>query len=137
MRVLEDDSDNVVQYSSCANLRVHGIPEVRDGDETDTTIIALLNGKMGMDPPLQRHHLERCHRLGCNADDQGRLREGAVARPRPRPIIVRFASERLRDEVYRARTRLKTYNNEHHGQPIYINEDLTSRRAEHGNGEAS
>ena len=41
---------------------------------------------------------------------------------RTRPIIVRFVSERVRDSVYRARTRLK-------GHDIYLNEDLTARRA--------
>ena len=57
----------------------------------------------------------RTHRLGRKADDS----DGTT---RIRPIIVRFVSERVRDSVYRARTRLK-------GHDIYLNEDLTARRA--------
>ena len=43
--------------------------------------------------------------------------------------IVRFTTERLRDDVFKARTTLKLYNNNHRDSPIYINDDLTARRA--------
>ena len=68
-----------------------------------------------MEPPLRPTDLERSHRLGRKADDS----DGTT---RTRPIIVRFVSERVRDSVYRARTRLK-------GHGIYLNEDLTARGA--------
>ena len=48
--------------------------------------------------------------------------------PRARAIIVRFQSERLRDEVFRARTKLKSHNAERTDK-IFINDDLTPRRA--------
>ena len=68
------------------------------------------------------YDLERSHRLGRRADKDGR--------PRTRAIIVRFQSERLRDDVFRARTKLKTYNGERQDRaPIFINDDLTPRRA--------
>ncbi len=49
--------------------------------------------------------------------------------PRHRPIIARFRSERLRDAIYRSRFNLKTYNENHGGSMMSINEDLTARRA--------
>ena len=64
--------------------------------------------------------LERSHRLGRVVPGQ----------KRPRAVIVRFVSERMRDSVYRARGSLKGYNDgkEQHTR-IFINEDLTARRA--------
>ena len=40
-------------------------------------------------------------------------------------VVVRLMSEGLQDEVYRARTMLKTHNAKHCDCQIYINEDLT------------
>ena len=117
---LEIDSDNTEQYSRRANLRVSGLPEAADeGEDTDEKVLAMINEKMGRAPPLQRHHLERSHRVGRKGDGRGP----------PRAIIVRFTSERLRDEVYRARSRLKAHNTERRDQQLYINDDLTARRA--------
>ena len=78
------------------------------------------NEKMGFDTPLIPTDLERCHRLGRVVPGQ----------KRPRAVIVRFVSERMRDSVYRARGSLKGYNDgkEQHTR-IFINEDLTARRA--------
>ena len=50
-------------------------------------------------------------------------------RPRTRAIIVRFRSERVCDEVFRARTKLKSHNAERRTDKIFINDDLTARRA--------
>ena len=58
--------------------------------------------------------------LGPSQDREGR--------PRVRPVTVRFRTERLRDSVYRARTRLKEHN-KNHRDAVFINEDLTQRRA--------
>ena len=121
VRVLEENSDHTEQYGRRLNLLISGLPESHDGEDTDEKVMAVINGKLGMTPPVQRHHLQRSHRLGRKTDGEGR--------PRARPIIVRFCSERLRDEVFRARTKLKNYNAEHIEMKIFINDDLTSRRA--------
>ena len=106
----EISADSAEQYSRRANLHVSGIPEADGGGEdTDEKVLAVLNGEMGMQPPVQRHQIERSHRLG---------RKG----------VVRFVSERLRDDIYRRRTALKTHNADHRDRQIYINEDLTARR---------
>ena len=46
-----------------------------------------------------------------------------------RPIIVRFQSERLRDDVYRARTKLKEHNQQRRDAQVVINDDLTASRS--------
>ena len=121
VRVLADANDTLEQYTRRANLIIDGIPESHDGEDTDEKVLAIVNDKLGMNPPLQRHDLERSHRLGRRDDRQGR--------PRKRAVIVRFRSERLRDEVYRVRTKLKVHNQEQRDAPLYINDDLTARRA--------
>ena len=64
----------------------------------------------GRDPLL-------CHRLGKKRYD------------RDRPIIVRFGSDRLRDQVIRSRSKLKTSADRRDTKPIYVNEDLSAYRA--------
>ena len=46
-----------------------------------------------------------------------------------RPIIVRFSRERTRDRIFKARTNLKSTNNDARFR-VNINEDLTKKRAE-------
>ena len=97
---LEIDSDSQEQYSRRPNLRIQGLPEQGDGTTDD---------------------IERSHRLGPKTDREGR--------PRTRVTIVRFRSERVRDTVFRARTVLKNHNKQHSDAQVYLNEDLTARRA--------
>ena len=59
------------------------------------------------------------HRLGRRVPD-------ADAQTRPRPVIIKFATPHVRDVVIRARRRLRENGN---GPTVYINEDLTRRRA--------
>ena len=122
VRVLESDGDGVEQYTRRANTQVRGIPEhPAEGENTDALVLDLLNVKLNMQPPIELHHIARSHRLGRKVDGQGRQNT--------RPIIVRFSGERVRDEVYRARTRLKQHNTHHKDAMIFINDDLTARRA--------
>lgn len=117
---LEQQLDAHEQYSRRPNLRVQGIPEDGRGEDVESKVLSVVNEKMGFDPPLIPTDLERCHRLGRVVPGQ----------KRPRAVIVRFVSERMRDSVYRARGSLKGYNDgkEQHTR-IFINEDLTARRA--------
>ncbi len=116
---LEVDSDAVEQYSRRANLQIRGIAECNGGEDTDQLVLNIINDNMGL--VVERDDIERSHRLGRKTDGNGR--------PRTRPVIVRFTTERLRDDVFKARTKLKLYNNNHRDSPIYINDDLTARRA--------
>ena len=117
---LEAEADRQEQYSRRPNLRFQGVPESTEGS-TDQKIIRLVNECMGLSPPLAVSDIERSHRLGPPKDRDGR--------DRTRPVIVRFRSERLRDTVYRARTKLKAHNLQQPDARIFVNEDLTARRA--------
>ena len=88
---------------------------------TDGVVLQLINDTMNMTPPISINDIERSHNLGPTTGNDGK--------PRKRAIIVRFKSERIRDQVFRARTKLKSHNNEHRDSRIVINEDLTARRA--------
>ena len=118
IEVLEECADRTEQYTRRSNLVFSGFAESIQGENTDDKIIALVNGEMKLAPPLQLTDIARSHRLGAP-------RAGA----RQRQIIVRFASDRVRDAVCRARANLKDYNRQHREAPIYINDDLTKRRA--------
>ena len=76
---------------------------------------------MNMTPPISINDIERSHHLGPTTGNDGK--------PRKRAIIVRFKSQRIRDQVFRARTNLKTHNNDHRDSRIFTNEDLMARRA--------
>ena len=96
---LEEAADNTEQYFRRPNLRVHGIAELAD-ENTDQLIVKLVNAQMQFQPPIQLNQIERSHRLGPKTSADGRKRE--------RTSIVRFRSERVRDEIYRSRFKLKT-----------------------------
>ena len=104
---LEVDSDAVEQYSRRANLQIRGIAECNDGEDTDQLVLNIINDNMGL--VVERDDIEQSHRLGRKTDGNGRPR---------RPVIVRFTTERLRDDVLKARTKLKLYNNNHRDSPI-------------------
>ena len=116
---LEIDTDGVEQYSRRANLQISGLAERDGGEDTDELVLKVVNDNMGL--VVERDDIERSHRLGRKTDANGR--------PRTRPVIVRFTTERLRDDVFHARTKLKNHNTKHRDSPIYINDDLTARRA--------
>ena len=116
--VLEAEADKREQYSRRPNLRFQGIPET-ESETTNELVLQTVNEKMGMQ--LTVAHLERSHRLGPKKDENGR--------PRKRAIIVRFRSEATRDEVFKARAQLKRHNSIDKDKAIFINEDLTTKRA--------
>ena len=117
--LLEVSIDDQQQYSRRANLRFTGIEE-NAGEDTTKKVLQILNETMQLEPPISLDQIERNHSLGRVTLDQRR----------PRTLIVRFRSERSRDTVYKARGQLKEFN--HRSDPvkrIFVNEDLTSRRA--------
>ena len=123
MESMEEQCDQLEQYSRRPNLRLSGVPETGEREDTTAKVMAVVNGKLGLIPHLQTHHIERSHRVGNQLDS------GHRGRPRSRPIIIRFVGERTRDAVYRARTALKEHNHLHRDGQLYINDDLTTRRA--------
>ena len=116
---LEVSVDDMEQYSRRANLCIQGIPESGTGEDARVKVLEIFNQKMKMSPPLSDQNIERCHRLGRQTDPE-----------RPRCMIIRFKSERMRASAYSARGFLKNHNKS--AEPalrLYINEDLTMRRS--------
>ena len=118
VETLEVEADRREQYTRRPNLRISGIPETTNEVTNDLVITTIK--KMGIEN-LGASDLERSHRIGQKTDNRDR--------PHRRTIIVRFRSEAVRDDVYRSRTKLKNHNQHHRDEQVYINEDLTSKRA--------
>ena len=79
----------------------------------------LANEMLKVEPPLQRDDISISHRL----------KKPRRAKPEePAPIIVRFLRRTDRNRVIRERKERKVYN-EDRDIKIYVNEDLTTRRA--------
>ena len=74
---------------------------------------------MGVTPPIVNAGVVTSHRLEWRVP-------GADAQTRPRPVIIKFATAHMRDVVIHARRRLRESGD---GPTVYINEDLTRRRA--------
>ena len=116
--VLEDSCDRAEQYTRRSNLVFRGFAELGQGENTEAIVTSFINDHMNLPSPLLCQDIARCHRLGVQRSDT-----------QQRPIIVRFASDRARDAVYRARVNLKEFNTSHRDSPVFVNDDLTSRRA--------
>ena len=101
---LELEADKVEQYSRRSNVRFSGLPETT-GESTENTtdkILDIINNTMCPDMPVRRDQIERSHRLGPKMDKNGK--------PHQRAVIIRFVSEKVRDDVCRARFQLKDHN---------------------------
>ena len=109
--------DALEQYGRRNNLRFQGIQYTND-ENTDTTIITLVNNDLKLDPPLIAQDIDISHRI--------RNKHSAVNSLCP--IIVRFMSHSVRNRIFRAKSKLKT-GNQGRESKIFINEDLTPLRA--------
>lgn len=111
---LETKADAAEQYSRRNCLRVAGVPEPTSGqtENTDEYVLKLTHD-LGVDVDL--NDIERSHRIG---------RPRALGRPRD--IIVKFVSYRVRRKVYGVRTQTKAKGL----MGVYINEDLTRQRSQ-------
>ena len=118
------------QQGRKGSVRVFGVPETTEGT-TDTKILSVLNKQMKLDPPIVIEDLEVTHRLGKPRpppDDTEASEEPKTVRP----IIVKFASRRVKSRVIEYRKKLKENpckDGDGHEYPVYIQDDLTKRRA--------
>ena len=110
---LEEKYDDIEQYSRKFNLEIHGIPERKEEDVTQI----ILDLAEAIDADVREEDIDICHRL-------------YKAEGKARPIIVKFTND-SKYEMYSKRLRLrKVDNREKFGvERIFINENLTSRRA--------
>ena len=111
MAIQTDDQE---QRSRNGCLLIHGIEE-NDDDDTDNIALRVINNELGVD--LTIDGIQRSHRVGPRKQN----RNTRSSKPKPRPIIVRFANGRKRREVFSFKKRLK-------GKNISITENLTKYR---------
>ena len=106
---VEQKNDDLEQYTRRNSLRISGLPE-EPNENCYGKALSLANSTLKLDPPLSLSDIDRTHRVG---------------RPRPgqsRGLLVKFATYQQRHRVMRARHVLKN-------TAVFINEDLTSKRA--------
>ena len=100
---LETASDTAEQYSRRNCVRITGIPESFN-ESTDDHVMSMANA-LNLD--LTINDIDRSHRVG---------KPG-----KPKAIIVKFATFRARQKLYKSRVQLKTSGYE----GVFVNEDLT------------
>ena len=109
--------DDLEQHGRRDSLRISGIPEPAEHDNTDAAVLSVCES-IQVDPPLQPRDIAVSHRVG-------RKTAG-----KHRQIIIKFATRNVRERVFGARTGLKDVNKDKDANKrIYINEDLTQFRA--------
>ena len=106
---LEEEIDNLKQAQRNKMLRISGVLEEKEENIIDK-VVDISRQKMKMN--IQRSAIDSAWRLGA---------PGQV----PRQVMVRFKEEATKREFYRKRISLKNCT-----PMIFINEDLTPRRAE-------
>lgn len=107
IRAINFSLDQLEQYGRRNNLRFLGISET-EKESTDNLVMDIIVNKLKVNISLGA--IERMHRLG-KPDSRGK----------PRPIIVKFSSYRVRSAIFWKKTQLK-------GSGFIINEDLTAFR---------
>ena len=109
--------DNLEQHGRRDSLRITGIPENPEHDDTDGAVLSVCQ-QIKVDPPVEPRDIVVSHRVGKSAGG------------RPRQILVKFATRNVRERVFKARTALKMFNKDNEEVPnIYINDDLTQLQA--------
>ncbi|XP_052285650.1 uncharacterized protein LOC127881623 [Dreissena polymorpha] len=107
---LENMIDDAEQYSRRNCLRLTGIPET-EGESTDDIIIKLCKQ---VNADIKLSDIDRSHRVGKPGPSKSR------------PIIVKFATYRSRQTLYKTRAALKSTG----FSGAYLNEDLTRKRSQ-------
>jgi len=124
-------------YSRLDNLILHGIPESRS--ESSTAWFPS-DGASGRPAAETRSRTQELVTKFCNDKLQIAVTSNdiSIAHRLPRgktdkfrPIIVRFTSRRIREDVYGARKNLRTlYSGNDDEGPIFVNEHLTKTNAQ-------
>ena len=115
---MESTMDDLEQYTRRNSLRLVGVPETEGEDTTEVTL-NVLNESLLLSPPLTSQELDRLHRVGPRDERDPR---------KSRPILIKFATYRSRHRVYSRRKAL--FTREEHAPKLFLNEDLTKRRAQ-------
>ena len=104
---LEDELDDLQQYSRRTCLLIHGVKEEKE-ENVETVVNNVIKDEVKV--KLDVKDVARTHRLGKKRSDD-----------KPRPIIVRFLSYRQWAKVFSSKKNLK-------GKKTFISENLTKKR---------
>ena len=115
VRSLEVKVDDLEQYGRRNALRIQNNWPEEEGEDTDQIVRQMCTDLL--DVQLQAGDIGRSHRVGRKDRTYDR----------PRAIIVKFPTYRIREKVFRSRKKLKDAGDE--GKHIRINEDLTAKRS--------
>ena len=106
---LEIETDNLQQYSRRNSLRITGIPETETENVVEKSL-AVINETMNVRPQINLNDIDRIHRVGPKTSSN-------------RPMLIKFSTYYARKRVMDGRSRLKQSG-------LFVNEDLTRRRAD-------
>ena len=101
--------DDLEQYTRRTNVRIFGIPESDNNEDTDDLAIKFLSSELGVQ--LSPNDISRSHRVGKRSTTK------------PRPIIVRLVCHNTKVSILRKRRLLKDNK-----RPFNVQEDLTVAR---------
>lgn len=102
--------DECEQNERKDNLKIIGLNESH-GENTEEKIMELFNNTLGLN--MNETTIKKAYRIGTRKDNG-----------HGRPILVKFATCKARDEVFRNRTKLRKSSKPN----VFINEDLTMLR---------
>ncbi|XP_071504340.1 uncharacterized protein [Diadema antillarum] len=121
---IEEASEEAEQYSRRNCLVFAGIDE-SSGENVEATVIDICKDDLRIN--VEKGDIDRCHRLGPMAGGAKRSQATTKAKKQHRDVIVKFATYRTRDEVYKARFNLRKATSK--SKTVYINESLTQGRS--------
>ena len=99
--------DDLEQHGRRDSLRISGIPENPEHDNTDEAVLKICN-EMKVEPQVEPRDIAVSHRVGKSATG------------RPREILVKFATRNVRERVFKARTELKNVNKKEESKEKHI-----------------
>ena len=120
----EEDLDEAEQYCRRNCLVFAGINESEDED-TETAVIDICRDDLGIS--VEKNDIDRCHQLGPLTGAANKENKTNKTRKQHRDVIVKFASYRTRDAVYKARFNLRKISSK--SKTVFINESLTKNRS--------
>lgn len=117
---LESDVDSLEQYSRRNSIRLFGLEEKPDEDAASLAV-SFVNEHMKVEPPITVDDIDRVHRVGKKIGPT-ESESSSPQQPKPRAILMKFATYRARQRVVTQRKHIKDTG-------YYMNEDLTRARS--------
>ena len=116
----ESDNDALEQYTRKNSVRISGVPEDVNGENTDGIVLKIAEE---LNVPMSPDDIDRSHHVG-KVDNRSRTVPGAGTRHRD--IIVKFATYNAKQRLYMKRKDLRDIEERPN---VFINDDLTKTRS--------